>query len=157
MVPIVDFRVESQRFLLIESGKEACRMCDSVVISDLPLCALRPQKKLRLNVSEMFFVLFNFTSDTSFFVPIYELIFKVKLNLWKITKNLNVNVYVTLKNVNLYNITYAEQTYVKTVINVIKNKKNHVLLISTPDKKEMKNVELDVLVHYDQHLVRGVM
>lgn len=84
MVPFVDFGVESQRFLLIESGKEACRMCDSVVISDLPLCALRPQKKLRLNVSEMFFVLFSFTSDTSFFVPIYKLIFEFVKNKIKI-------------------------------------------------------------------------
>lgn len=44
MVPIVVLEAESQRFILIESGKEACRMCDSIVISDLPLCALRPQK-----------------------------------------------------------------------------------------------------------------
>lgn len=63
MVPIVDFEAESQRSLLIESGKEACRMCDSVVISDLPLCALRPQKKLCINVSKMFDELASLTSD----------------------------------------------------------------------------------------------
>lgn len=44
MVPIVDVEAESQRFRLIESGKEPCRMCDSVGISDLePLCVLRVQ------------------------------------------------------------------------------------------------------------------
>lgn len=77
MVPIVDFVAESQRFLLIESGKEACRMCDSVVISDLPLCALRPQKKLRLKVSEMIDELPSFTSDAreGILLPTYLKIF----------------------------------------------------------------------------------